>query len=310
MNNITLRQIRTFLAVAESGSFRRASERVHLSQPAVTAHVQQLEEELGMPLLDRTTRRVRVTAAGERFRARAQRLLAELGDLVAELKDEAALERGRVLVACVPTIASRLLPRALARFRGLFPGITLTVNDVVAAEVYEHLVRGQADIGIGPQPSAGAEFEFEPIARDPYVAVVPRDHPWARRRSVSLRDLARAPFLTMNRESNVRGILESALAAASLKVTPLLEARHHFTLGGMVEAGLGVTALPSMAVSMLSQPLLKTVPITGPRVFRDVGIVKLRGNRLTPAAEAFIRVVLEEVDEWRRERSAAGDGVD
>lgn len=295
MNNISLRQIRTFLAIVETGSFRKASERVHLSQPAVTAHIRQLEEQIGIPLLDRTTRRVRTTPAGERFRFRTERLLAELRDVVDELKDEAELQRGRVAVACVPTIASRFLPDALASFRHQFPGISVSIDDVVAAEIYEMLADAKADIGIGPRPERGADYDFQLLARDPFVAVVPRDHPWTRRRSVSLADLSKVPFLAMSRDSNVRSLLENAFATKSLQVTPRFETRHHYTLGGMVEAGLGVTVLPSMAVSLLSQPLLQTVPVTRPAIYRDVGVIMLKGRKPSPASEAFVGVVKQQL---------------
>lgn len=297
MNNLTFRQIRTFLAVAETGSFRRASERVHLSQPAVTAHVQQLEEMLGIHLLDRTTRRVRITPAGERFRLRAERALEELGAAVMELREEAAMERGRVLAACVPTIASRLLPEVLARFARRFPGISLRVNDIVASEILLQLAGEMVDIGIGPRPIEGSDFDFRRVARDPYVAVVPHGHPWATRKSITLKELANAPLLTLRRESNVRSTLEKSMREHSLELKPVYEVQHHYTLGGMVEAGLGVTALPSMAVSMLSQPLLRTVPIRNPEIIREVGIITLHGKNLTPATTAFVRVFEEFLEE-------------
>lgn len=295
MNNISLRQIRTFLAVLETGSFRKASEKVHLSQPAVTAHVQRLEDELGVPLLNRTTRRVTVTPAGERFSARAEHMISELNSVVLELQDEAALQRGRVVVACVPTIASRFLPQTMAEFRNQYPGITIEIHDIPASDILNELMREQSDIGIGPESENKLDFEFQLLARDPYVVIVRNDHPWARKKSISLRDLTQEPLLTMARGSNVRSTLEKAMFSQSLVLRPRIEAHHHYTLGGMVEAGLGITVLPSMAVSMLSQPLLQTIPIRRPSVFRNVSIIKLRGKTLTPAEVAFIQVLKEQI---------------
>ncbi len=293
MNHVSFRHLQTFLAIVEAGSFRAASEKLHLSQPAVTAHMQQLERAVGMPLLDRTTRRMSVTLAGERFRARAEQALAELNSVILELRDEAALRRGRISVACVPTIAATLLPRALGRFGERFPGITVKIHDVVAEQIFFQLTQGQVDIGIGPRPLRQSEFEFQAVTRDPYVAVVCRDHPWATRKSVSLAALAHAEFLALLPGTHVRDALDAAMASQSLKLIPKYEVLHHYTLGGMVEAGLGVTALPSMAVSMLSQPLLRTVPISKPAVVREIGILKLRGKNLVPALTAFIEVFNE-----------------
>lgn len=297
VNNITLRQIRTFLAVIETGSFRRAAEIVHLSQPAVTAHVQQLEVTLGIALLDRTTRRIRITPAGERFRTRSEHALAELNAVTAELRDEAAIQHGRVLVACVPTIASSLLPETLARFSAKYPKINVRIHDVVSADILVQLVQELVGIGIGPRPLGRSDFTFRQVTKDPYVAVVAHNHPWVSRKSVSLRDLATAPFLTMLRGSNVRTTLEDAMRAQQLTFKPIYEVQHHYTLGGMVEAGLGVTALPSMAVSMLSQPLLRTVPIRRPVILREVGILTLRGKQLSPADQAFVTEFEELVEE-------------
>ena len=297
MNTISLKHLQTFLAIVEAGSFRAASEKLHLSQPAVTAHMKQLELALGIPLLDRTTRRMSVTLAGNRFRVRAEQALAELNSIVLELRDEAALQRGCISIACVPTIAAGLLPKALGRFGQKFPGITVKIQDVVAGQIFFQLTQGQVDFGIGPRPLGRSEFDFRAVTRDPYVAVISKGHAWAGRKSISLAALANADFLALLPGSNVRETLDAAMASQSLKLIPKYEVQHHYTLGGMVEAGLGVTALPSMAVSMLSQPLLKTVPITKPVVVREVGIVKLRGKKLLPALTAFIDVFSEIVVE-------------
>jgi LysR family carnitine catabolism transcriptional activator len=129
------------------------------------------------------------------------------------------------------------------------------------------------------------------------VAVIPRKHPWAVKKSISLAALAKADFLALLPGSNVRETLDAAMASQSLKLVPKYEVQHHYTLGGMVEAGLGVTALPSMSVSMLSQPMLRTLPITKSTVIREVGIIKLRGKKLSPASRAFIEVFASVVEE-------------
>jgi DNA-binding transcriptional LysR family regulator len=290
MNNVSLKHLQTFLAVIEAGSFRKASEKLNLSQPAVTLHINQLEMAVGVPLLDRTTRRVSVTFAGKRLRARAEQALADLSSVVSELRDEAALRRGRISIACVPTIAARSLPKALGKFEQKYPGITVNVHDVVAEQIFAHLINGQVDIGIGPRPLGWREFEFQLVIRDPYVVVVSRSHPWAKRKGVTLAALASENFLALLPGSNVRETLDAAMAAQSLKFIPKYQVQHHYTLGGMVEAGLGVTALPSMSVSMLSQPMLRTIPITKTSLARDVGIIKVRGKKLTPTVTAFVDI--------------------
>jgi DNA-binding transcriptional LysR family regulator len=290
VNNISLKHLQTFLSVAEAGSFRKASEKLNLSQPAVTLHINQLELAVGVPLLDRTTRRVSVTFAGRRLHARAEQALTDLTSVVSELRDEAALRRGLISIACVPTIAARLLPNALHKFEQKYPGITVKVHDVVAEQIFAHLINGQVDIGIGPRPLGWREFEFQLITTDPYVVVISRTHPWAKRKSIPLAALAGENFLALLPGSNVRETLNAAMAAQSLKFIPKYEVQHHYTLGGMVEAGLGVTALPSMSVSMLSQPMLRTIPITKSSLARDVGIIKVRGKKVAPTVMAFVEM--------------------
>ena len=136
---------------------------------------------------------------------------------------------------------------------------------------------------------ADQEFDFYVVTRGLlYVAVTPPGHPWAAKKSVSLAALSKTDFLALLPGSHVRETLDAAMESQSLKLVPKFEVQHHYTLGGMVEAGLGVTALPSMAVSMLSQPLLRTVPIIKQAVVREVGIIKLRGKKLSPAAAVLI----------------------
>ena len=149
----------------ETGSFRKASERLHLSQPAVTLHVKQIEQAVGVPLIDRTTRRMTVTPAGNRLRARAEQAVAELSSIVLELRDEAALRRGRISIGCVPTVAAHSLSKALVRFERDYPAITIKVHDVVAEQIFNRLLEAQVDIGIGPRPIGRSEFDFRLVAQ-------------------------------------------------------------------------------------------------------------------------------------------------
>ena len=169
---------------------------------------------------------------------------------------------------------------------------------MLAVDLYAQLDQQLVDFGIGPNSKDRSDFVFRPIVEDPYVAVVATNHPWVGRKSVSLRELASAPFLAMLPGSNVRTTLEDALRAQGLTIEPIHEVLHHYTLGGMVEAGLGVTALPSMAVSLLSQPLLRSVPIR-PVISRVIGVLMLRGKHLSPAANALVKVFEELVAERR-----------
>lgn len=287
----SLAKIRSFIAVAEHASFRRASEDLHLSQPTLSTHVRDLEIGLGVSLLSRTTRNVRMTAAGEQFLIRAKRAISELQSVMLDLKDDVALRRGRVTVACLPTIASSSLPAVLALFARQHPGVNVEVLDEVADTLYQRVVNRQADLGIGPAPPRKQDLEFTPIVDDHFRAVFPSDHPFAGRKTVKLAELASGPFLTLAPHTNVRTILERAFADSGFVLDPVHEFCHHYTLGGMVEAGLGVTALPSMSLSILGHPRLMSAPIVEPNIIRVIGVLRRRGDELSPAAAAFLGAV-------------------
>src|SRR3954452_23983410 len=126
---MNLQRLETFLAVAEAGSFRQAAEALHRSQSAVSKHIQQLEAELGVPLLERTTRRVTVTAEGRTLLHRSATLLEDLRTLSTELRDHADIRRGRVSIGAVPSVSSHRLPGAIAAYKRRYPGVTIELHE-------------------------------------------------------------------------------------------------------------------------------------------------------------------------------------
>jgi LysR family transcriptional regulator, carnitine catabolism transcriptional activator len=285
----SIRKIRSFVAVAENVSFRKASEVLHLSQPAISAHVRDLEALLGVPLLSRTTRSVRVTREGEHFLNRARRALSELESVSLELREEAALRRGHVTVSCIPTIAFSILPALLAEFSRRYDGIRVSVLDEPSTAGARRVLSLEADLGIGPRPAESPELSFDTLVRDDFIAVFPSNHELASRRTVRIRDLAKYPFLTLAPNTNVREVLDAAFAAAGQTLEPLYAPCHPYTIGAMVEAGLGVTALPSMSLSLLGHRRLKSVRIVDPGIHREIGILQRRDSTLSPAAAEFLK---------------------
>jgi DNA-binding transcriptional LysR family regulator len=298
MIDLSLRHLRTFLAVAEAGSFRKASERIHLSQPAVTAHIQQLEAAVGVRLLDRTSRQVALTEEGRRFRNRAARALDELTAAVAELREEALLQRGRVRIAALPTMAAGPVPAAMARFRALHPGILVQMRDSIAARLESDLLAGATDLVIGPRPREGGSFDFRLLARDRFMAVLPKDHRLAGRKRVAFATLVKEPVLAMAKGTSMREVLDAGLAAQGLAIAPVCEVDHPYTLGGMVEAGLGVAAIPQLGLGMLAGPKVRILP-ADPAIFREIGIITVKGKGLSPAAAAFVALFEQVLADWR-----------
>ncbi len=286
MANLEIRRIQTFLTIAECGSFRRAAERLSRSESAVSAHVIQLEQELGIPLLNRTTRRVTLTAAGKTFGARCKDALADLENAARELREEAQIKRGRVSIGSAPSISTNFLPNIIAAYQANYPGVTLTLYEDFARRMYDRLSEEETEFALGPKLAALRDFDFEDVLRDPIVAVLPSTYPLRRRRTISLDEVARQPLLTMPKGTAIRSVIEDVFQARGHLLSPRFEVVHQQTLFNMVEAGLGITVLPGLSVP--SKPFAKyhVAQLVEPSVTREVSIITLKGKTLSPAARA------------------------
>jgi LysR family carnitine catabolism transcriptional activator len=302
MINLPLRQVLTFVRLAETCSFRRAAERLGLSQPAVSAHIRDLERHFGVALVHRTTRQVTLTAEGQTFATRARRLLDELDLASQDLREQAAVHRGRVVVACIPPMMARVMPSVIVRLDRDYPAVAVDIRDVLSARVEQMVTQGDADYGVGPRPQS-SDLLFLAMERDDFVAAMPENHVLAARKWIELSELADFPILTVTRDANARHILDRAIQRLRRPVKPRFELVHHFSVGRLVEAGLGLTVLPRTAVPSLASDRIVTVDIRSPRIFRDIGVLSRRGYRPSPAAHAFMSVLKSVFDDGRKERS-------
>ena len=292
--NVTLQELRIFVAVARLGNFTRAAERLHLSQPSLSLHIRQLEEDLRVRLFDRSTRSVTLTQAGADFLPIAERLLDDVQSAVASVADLAARRRGRVAVAVLPSVAAELLPRAIALLRARHPDITVALQDDVAGHIQARVRSGEVDFGLGAIDSVDADIFGSPLISDELIAVFPRAHALANAAKTTSalkttwRAVAKFPFVAMSRDSSVRYLTEQAFARNRLLLEPAFEARYMSTAIGIIAHGLGVGVLPSSAVSMVQQAGLSHAEIRGPVMKRHIGIMTRRGRSLSPAAQALV----------------------
>jgi len=288
---LDLRRIRSFRAVAEHGGFRAASEALGISQPTLSAHIAELEGELHVTLLSRTTRRVRLTRIGERFLNRARRALDDLELAALEIRDEAALERGRVVLVCTPTLATHAISPALRTFRQKYPAVAVELIDEPSGMVERRLIEGEADIGLAPKPERMANLAYHQLGRDKFVAVMPVESLPAGTRVMDLADLAGMPMISMMPGTSMRTTIEQAFASAGLSYEPAFQVRNHSTLLGLAEAGLGVAILPESAVMTASERAVRVVELRNPQITRDIGIIQRRGEVLAPAAAELAKVL-------------------
>lgn len=307
MLNLPVRHILTLVCLAETGSFRRAAERLKLSQPAVSAHIRDLEAHFGVALVHRTTRRVALTVEGEALAGRARRAFQELEMASQDLRDLAAVHRGRVVVACIPPMMTSIVPKVVRRLAEEYPAIEIEIRDVLSGQVEQLVDRGDADIGIGPQPKS-AFLSFHKLLRDYFVAAVPVDHALAKRGSVSLEELLKYPLITMTSDANARQIVDQAMQRLRRPLKARFELVHNFSVGRLVAVGLGVTIVPKAAIPSLGADDLKIVDVKSPRIFREVGVLLRPKYRPSPAVRGFLTVLNESIGRDRSGAEGVGQG--
>ncbi|WP_414444946.1 LysR substrate-binding domain-containing protein [Burkholderia sp. 22PA0106] len=290
--NITLRQLRVFIEVARLRSFSRAGDEIGLTQSAVSRCVRELEGEIGLKLIDRTTRDVQLTDAGSNLVASVSRLLGDLDDALREIREIGEQRRGRVVVAASPTIACRLMPRVVADAERQFPFVTLGLRDDVQSDVLRKVKSGEVDFGVVIGPLPGTDLVCEPLMTDSFCLVTRADHPLAAGESVPWAALDGQRLVLLDYASGSRPLIDAALSLHRVGASVVQELGHSATVFGLIEAGIGVSVLPWLALPLPAGSSLVARPLT-PRAERTVELVRRRDRSLSPAAEAIWGLVGE-----------------
>lgn len=288
--NFDLADLRAFLAVADLGSFRAASENLHLSQSAVSRRVDKLEEALGVDLFVRTTRNVELTTVGRTFVHKARGVLNELESALVGIADFAERISGVVTIACVPSAVSHFLPAVIAEFHRLHPRMRVRLIDESSSNLLLAVADGEADLGLTYIGTQEPDIEFEPLVNDPFVVACTPEHPLARKRHVTWAQLAGYDYVSLAQGSGNRFLLDQALAHVADKPDWFCEVRHVPALVSLVEAGLGIGVVPQLALPPGGR--LASVVLREPALSRTIGIIRRRGRPLRPAAEQFQRLLL------------------
>src|SRR5271170_6154920 len=297
MENFRLKVFRT---VAEQASFRKAAERLNLSQPAVSQQVHALEEELGTTLFDRSGNRVRLTPAGTvlfKYARRGAQLVREALDALAKIEGQ---PRGELRLGASTTVAQYILPRMLGAFQKQYPLIALSVTSGNTEQIVELLLRGEIAMGIIEGPASSRELRKRRFLEDRMVLIVPKGHPWAAMREVPLQALKEVPLLMREPGSGSRRVVEMALKRSGLKLNQLrvamdLDSTEAIVSG--VEAGLGVGFVSQWAIGKeVRLGTLKPVRVEGLAIVRDMTLIQRSGPSPEGAAGAFERFVLNEAE--------------
>ncbi|MGO1396158.1 MAG: LysR substrate-binding domain-containing protein [Halomonas sp.] len=289
--NPSIQQLRVFVAVAHSRSLAEASERVHLSQPAISIALRKLEENVGGALFARTTRQLALTPEGEAFLPVAVRLLNDWNEAFEDLNDQFSKQRGKVTVAALPTLAAGLFPRVIKLFHEAYPRINLSLHDVLAEQINQMVREGRADLGLSVPPSDADDLTFEPVLEDSYVVVCPCGHPLLAQSAVAWSQLAAYPFIGINRLSSSRQDIDRIMQSVGERLDILCDARQIATVGRMVAAGLGISVLPSLSFRQIAADGIEYRPLVEPTIRRELGIILSRRHPPSAATSALRQLI-------------------
>jgi DNA-binding transcriptional LysR family regulator len=286
-----LRQLRYLLAVAEERHFTRAAAREHIAQPALSQQIRRLEDEVGLPLVQRTTRRVTLTEAGELLVDRARRILAEVDAARTELEGLRGVQSGHVTVGAMHTMGPIDVSLALAIFHERHPGVELTVREQASEELAEMLRTDELDLAFlsVTERVESHGLGLQQLVSEELVAVLPNDHRLARRRRIRMAELAGESFISYRDGSRLREVLVSAGRDAGYEPRVTLESNESPRIRRLVARGLGVAILPrSDAIGPGAE--IAAVTLTSPGLTRDITLAWREGRRHAPAAAEFLEL--------------------
>lgn len=294
--NISARDLRAFLAVSKTRSFSVAARQMHLSQSALSTLIARIETMVGTRLFERTTRLVELTAAGEVLAAQAEQLLADLERALGNVRDVAMVRKGSVAVAALPSLAARILPQLFRAFSEKHPDIKLSLIDTLSEPAFELVRDGRVDFALTAANPAYNDLDYVPLTTDTFVLLAPEGHPLARTGKLAFTRTLSYPHISMSRSTSVRQYVNAAALQHGIQFQPAYEVDHLATIGAMVAAGLGVSALPSLAAEVIADAGLIRRPLVEPVIRRSIGLVKRKESGMTPAAEAMLAMLQRQIE--------------
>jgi len=287
-----LTQLAYFVAVAEEGSFTRAAERVGVAQPSLSQQVKALETDLGAQLVHRTRGQVGLTASGETLLPVARRMLADAETARREIRELAALGRGRVRLGATPSLCTGLLPAVLADYRRNYPGVDIVVHEGGSRDLQGELVQGALDLAlvIDARLDDDPQLATVPLLTEELVVISRHADPGPTRRArMSIAELKDVPLVMFRAGYDLRETTLTACRAAGFEPTFAIEGGEMDAVLEFVQAGLGVAVVPSTVV----RDRFRATPISAPGLHRTVLLARRRGLEPPRAAQALIESLID-----------------
>ncbi|MBH2655656.1 LysR family transcriptional regulator [Serratia ureilytica] len=304
--NYSLKQLRVFVAIARHGSFSRAGEAIGLTQSAISHSVKELEAEVGVRLLDRTTREVVLTDAGLRLANRVERLLDELQAALLDARSFGVQRSGTVRVATSQTISAHLMPQCIAAGEREYPEIRIMLRDQAQQQVLHSVRNAEVDFGIVVDPVQAVDLECEAVLHEPFLLLCRDDHPFAAQQAVHWSALNGCRLVLQDYASGSRPLIDSALRQQGVEAQVVQEIGHPATLFPMVAEGIGISIFPALALPLPEGGRLRVRRLV-PEINRALMLVRRKNRSLTPAAEAIWQVARQQaalLQQRRRENAA------
>jgi len=281
-----------FHAVAQAGGISRGAERLHVSQPAVSKQIKELEDALGIRLLERLPRGSRLTDGGKLLAQYVQRMAVVEEETARAIEEFRGLKRGRLAVGASTTIGAYLLPQVFGEFHRQHPDIELELEIANTETIQNQLMAGSIEIGLTEGLMEAEHLDSEVFHEDELVAIAPRGHLLLKQKRVTARELCREPFILREAGSGTRAVVERALGKRGLTVKPVLSLASPEAIKRAVIAGVGIAIVSRLAISCeLQIGSLAVIPIKDLVIRRPLHLQKLRSKNPSPAVSQFLKLL-------------------
>ncbi|QGQ97497.1 LysR family transcriptional regulator [Paenibacillus psychroresistens] len=286
-----IRQLTAFLEIANQNNFSKASQILHISQPSLSKMIKGLEDELGIVLFDRSTRRIQLTEEGRIVREHAQIISNDFQNLTNAVSDMTKLKKGKLTLGLPPVIGSSFFPNVLASFHKQYPEIEISLIEEGGKRVEQSIMEGLIDLGIVVLPVNEQQFELIPLIQRNLCLVLPVQHPMSRKRKVYLKDLKNDPFILFRQEFNLYDRVRSACITEGFEPHITYESTQWDFICEMVAANQGISFLPETVCGNLDHKRLRVIKDIQPSIPWDLAVIWKKDQYVSHAAKAWIEFV-------------------
>jgi len=289
---VNLDQLRIFQAVAQSRSFTRAADLVHLTQPGISKHIKQMEEYFGTRLFDRSGRKATLTEPGQILFEATQEIVATIDAAERRIDDLKGLRGGKLRLGSSFPIGVYLLPKVLATFRKRYPGVEVILDISLSEAIEARLLAGELDLGLVSHDTRDHRLVARPFMTDELIAIVPRNHKWAGRQRIKPQDLTDETFIAAARGAGTRVVVEERLKARGISLPHVLEFGNLEGVKHAVEAGLGMSIQSRSVVQReIAAGSLRAIRLAGMNASIQFFYVCRKHTHLTNAAKALVALL-------------------